>query len=93
MTFISDWEKTVDPLSSLFSVFAPILQGGFGKDYVHDGLVRVRDAKRGQFWGCVPADHTDEIGQILGASPGFGNNWKYLDFYTQVIAYMRSRGY
>ena len=47
----------------------------------------------GPVLGCVPADHVDEIGQILGESPGLGNNWKYLDLYTQIIAHMRAQGY
>jgi triacylglycerol lipase len=89
--FISSWSSTVDPLNPLFDAFVPVLIGD--QFYVNDGLVRAKDAQWGEFWGCLPADHIDEIGQILGENPGPGNDWKYLDLYTEVIAYMRSRGY
>jgi triacylglycerol lipase len=89
--FLPAWKSTLDPLNALFAVTALPLAGT--SNYINDGLVRARDARRGEFWGCLPADHVDEIGQILGQGPGLGNDWKYLDFYTQVIAYLRSRGY
>jgi triacylglycerol lipase len=89
--FITSWYGDVDPLNPLFAAFVPILAGD--QDYINDGLVRAKDAQWGQFWGCLPADHVDEIGQILGEGPGVGNDWKYLDFYAQVIAYMRSQGF
>lgn len=89
--FITSWYGTLDPLNPLFDAFAILLAGD--QDYVNDGLVRAKDARRGQFWGCLPADHVDEIGQILGENPGLGNDWKYLTFYSQVIAYMRSQGF
>ncbi len=91
LPFITSWSSDVDPLNPLFDAFALLLDGD--QDYINDGLVRAKDAQWDQFWGCLPADHVDEIGQILGEGPGLGNNWKYLDFYTQVIAYMRSQGY
>jgi triacylglycerol lipase len=89
--FVQSWKSTLDPLNSLFYVFAPILSGS--SNIVNDGLVRAKDAKWGEYWGCLPADHVDEVGQILGQSPGLGNGWKYLDFYTQLIGYLRAQGY
>jgi triacylglycerol lipase len=91
LPFVTAWYSTVDPLNTLFAPFALTLDGsGY---YVNDGLVRAKDAQWGQWWGCVPADHVDEIGQILGQSPGVGNNWKYLDLYSAIIATMRARGF
>lgn len=89
--FIQPWKSTLDPMNALFAITELPLAGI--DNLINDGLVRARDARRGEFWGCVPADHVDEVGQILGQSPGFGNDWKYLDFYTQLIAYMRTRGF
>ena len=89
--FIHPWKSTFDPLNALFAITEPSLSGF--DNVINDGLVRARDARRGEFWGCVPADHVDEVGQILGQSPGLGNDWKYLDFYTELLAYMRSRGF
>jgi triacylglycerol lipase len=91
LPFVTQWSSTIDPLNPLLSAFALPLDGT--SLYVNDGLVRAKDARWDQFWGCIPADHLDEIGQILGESPGLGNDWNHLDFYTQVIAYMRSLGY
>ena len=89
--FIPSWNTTLDPLNALFAVTELPLAGT--TNLINDGLVRARDARWGEYWGCLPADHVDEVGQILGQGPGLGNSWKYLDFYTQIIAYMRSRGY
>jgi triacylglycerol lipase len=88
---VTDWHSTLDPINPLFAVTGLLLDGT--DNATNDGLVRARDAKWGEYWGCLPADHLDEVGQILGQSPGLGNNWKYKDFYSQLIAYMRSRGY
>ena len=58
----------------------------------NDGLVRVEDARWGKFYGCVPADHNDEIGQVLGDSPGIGNDWDHQQFYADVVALLRDLG-
>jgi triacylglycerol lipase len=92
LPFITSWHGDLDPLNPLFAAFTPIMDGA-PNFYTHDGLVRAKDARWDQWWGCLPADHLDEIGQILGESPGLGNDWNHLDFYTQLIAYMRSLGY
>jgi triacylglycerol lipase len=91
LPFVASFYGTVDPMNPLFDPFALTLDGT--ELYVNDGLVRAKDARWGEWWGCVPADHVDEIGQILGQPPGLGNNWKYLELYTQIIAAMRSRGF
>jgi triacylglycerol lipase len=91
LPFVTSYASTVDPLNSLFAAFVPVMNGP--QLYVNDGLIRAKDARWGEFWGCLPADHVDEIGQILGQSPGVGNDWKYLDFYTQLVAYIRARGF
>jgi len=92
LPFITSFEKTVDPLFALFAATSPIMSG-YGKGYAHDGLVRTQDSHWGEFWGCVPADHTDEIGQIFGASPGLGNDWSYIEFYPELVAYIHKRGF
>ena len=42
---------------------------------VHDGVVTVTSARHGTFLGCVPADHMDEVNQLVGDSPGLGNDF------------------
>ena len=91
--FIKDWEGKLDTVDPLLSVCEVILDGGFGDPYPNDGLVRVADSKRGQFWGCLPADHLDEVGQLFGDSAGIGNSWNYQEFYAAVIAELRKRGF
>lgn len=89
--FVQSWAGEYDPLNPLFYATGLILAGTTNE--IHDGLVRAKDARWGEYWGCLPADHLDEVGQILGQSPGLGNDWKYLEFYSQLIAYMRSQGF
>lgn len=89
--FISPWESTLDPLEALFYATEIPLAGTSNE--INDGLVRAKDARWGEFWGCIPADHVNEVGQILGESPGIGNDWEYLDFYTELVAYIRQRGF
>jgi len=93
LPFITDWQGKLDPVDPLLSLFETLLDGGIGDPYPNDGLVRVVDAKRGEFWGCLPADHLDEVGQLFGDSPGLGNNWKHQEFYAAVIAELRKRGF
>lgn len=91
LPFIQPWESEQDPLNVVFGATALLLAGG--NNHIHDGLVRAVDARRGEFWGCIPADHMDEVGQILGQSPGLGNDWDHRDFYSALVGYLRERGY
>lgn len=40
----------------------------------NDGLVTVDSARWGRFMGCLPADHLQEVGHLLGATYEF--DWK-----------------
>lgn len=90
--FVSSWNATTDPTDPLLSITETVLGDGF-KNIPNDGLVRVKDARWGIFWGCVPADHTDEVGQLLGDSPGFNNKWNHLAFYSELVARVRAQGF
>jgi len=90
--FISQWTGTLDPIDPMMAVTEVILEGGGIVPLPNDGLVTVDSARWGEFLGCVPADHFDEMGQILGDSPGIGNAWDYRQFYADVIALLRERG-
>ena len=93
LPFITDWQGKLDLVDPLLSLSETILDGGLGDPYPNDGLVRVVDAKRGEFWGCIPADHLDQVGQLFGDSAGLGNNWKHQEFYAALIAELRNRGF
>ena len=93
LPFVTDWQNKLDTVDPLLSLSETILDGGLGDPYPNDGLVRVADAKRGEFWGCIPADHLDQVGQLFGDSAGLGNNWKHQEFYAALIAELRKRGF
>lgn len=59
----------------------------------HDGLVSVEAARWGQFLGCVPADHLDEIGQIghLFADPFSG--YEHKGMYRKIVDQLRADGF
>ncbi|MCC6554378.1 MAG: alpha/beta fold hydrolase [Polyangiaceae bacterium] len=91
--FIAAFDDERDPTNAAMILPESILDGGLFEFIPNDGLVRVKDAKWGHFWGCVPADHLDEVGQIFGQGPGLGNSWSYMDFYRSLVAHLRAQGY
>jgi triacylglycerol lipase len=92
-SFIAAFDSELDPIDALFAIPEELLDGGFGNPYPNDGLVRVEDAKRGTFLGCLPADHMDMVGQLLGDEPGLLNDWDYLQFYVDLVGYLRDQGF
>jgi triacylglycerol lipase len=86
----ADDRDTVDPL---LSVSEAILDGGLADPFPNDGLVRVVDARWGRFLGCVPADHLDEVGQLLGDSPGIGNDFDHTQLYVDLVRFLRAEGF
>ena len=90
--FIAKWSSERDPIDSRLALTEEYLDGGVLAPYPNDGLVRVKDAKHGTFLGCVPADHLDQVGQLLGDKPGAFNSWRHKSFYVDLVAYLRSQG-
>ncbi len=90
--FIDQYKLETDSVDPLLAVSEAFLDGGLGQPDTNDGLVRAADARWGTFLGCVPADHLDEVGQLLGDSPGLGNQWDYLGLYRGLVAFLRARG-
>jgi len=90
--FITRWDDELDPTNAGLSATELYLEQNWFDPEPNDGLVTVSSAKWGTFLGCVPADHLDEIGQLLGARPGLFNDWDYVEFYADVIAMLRARG-
>jgi triacylglycerol lipase len=91
--FVVAYDNVRDPLDAAFLATREIVDGGLGKTIPHDGLVRVKDARWGTFLGCVPADHLDEIGHLLGDSPGLGNSFDHKAFYRAVVGFLRAQGF
>ena len=90
--FVSVYLRELDPVDPLLDIPEQIVDGGLA-NIVNDGLVRARDARWGRFLGCIPADHLDEVGQLLGDRPGFGNSFDYLAFYRGLVAFLRAEGF
>lgn len=92
-SFIKKWNAVVDPIDIALSISEAVVDGGFNSEVPNDGLVRVVDARWGQFWGCIPADHLDQVGQLFGDGPGGQNQWDYLEFYSKLVARIRLQGF
>ena len=92
VSFTTSFDLALDTLDPALAILAPILSGTFVNQHTHDGLVRSEDSRWGTFLGCVPADHLDEIGQLLGDGPGLGNPWRHQPFFRDLVAFLRSRG-
>ena len=90
--FVAKTKKQFDGLEALLTVPGLILDGIDLTPAPHDGLVKVESARWGQFLGCVPADHFDEIGHLFGDKPSLLNDWDYLDFYVELVKYLRAKG-
>jgi triacylglycerol lipase len=88
--WISKWNRTKDTTEVILKVPQLVISDIHGMD--NDGLVPVESAKWGTFLGCVPADHFDEIGQLFGDPPGLHNDWSYLEFYSDLVKFIRAHG-
>lgn len=60
---------------------------------VNDGLVTVESARWGRFLGCVPADHLDEIGQILRPFPDPFSGFDHKQLYRRIAAQLHRDGF
>jgi triacylglycerol lipase len=68
------------------------LAGSITSPTANDGLVTVDSARWGTFVGCLPADHADEIGQLLDLLPDLVSGWDHVDFYRRWVTELRQRG-
>jgi triacylglycerol lipase len=56
----------------------------------NDGMCPVESAKWGEFKGTVPADHFDEVGQLVGVTT---SAFSHRDFYAEVSKDLYGRGF
>ena len=90
--WISRYDGVKDPLDLVFQLTGAMLDNVKPRP-IHDGVVTVASARHGTFLGCVPADHMDEVNQLVGDSPGFGNSFDALRFYRDLADWLVTRGY
>jgi len=79
-----------DSMSAMLVPNAPFVSHG---KQSNDGLVLVSSAKHGDFRGCVPADHADEIGFYHGAVMDKHTGFDVVRFYRNVAFDLAARGY
>ena len=58
----------------------------------NDGLVAIDSAKWGTFLGCVPADHLDEIGQLLHLFPDALSGFDHKALYRKITLQLHHDG-
>jgi triacylglycerol lipase len=88
--FMQPFRSSLDPTDPLLSVTEQVLEEL--KGLPNDGLVDVGRARWGTFLGCIPADHLDEMGQLLGDAPGGTNKFDHLAFYEGLVKWLRAKG-
>lgn len=91
--FITRWDVNLDPLEPLLAVPGAIVDDGVFLPTPNDGLVSIESARWGRFLGCIPADHLDEVGHILGDRAGLLNDFDHLRFYRDLVGYIRAQGF
>jgi triacylglycerol lipase len=88
---IADDDSKLDVVDPLF-----VATGGFlatdAAHSVNDGLVPVYSAKWGQFMGCVPADHLDEVGQLAETGPDALTGFDHLAYFREIVGNIRKNG-
>jgi triacylglycerol lipase len=55
-------------------------------------MVSVQSARWGEFQGCVPADHFDEVGQIARTG-AIASGFDHIAFYRRIVSDARAAGY
>jgi triacylglycerol lipase len=88
------WDSSVDAYEPLIAPVAGILAAAaLPATPVQDGLVTVDSAEWGEFLGCIPTDHLQEVCQIAGASDGLGNSFDCLQFFGDLESLLSQRGF
>jgi triacylglycerol lipase len=82
---------SLDKLRLEFIPFTSIV--GHGRNDANDGMVTVASAKWGNFRGCVPGDHSDEIGRMTTARPNPRTSWDPQRFWRDVAFELSAKGF
>jgi triacylglycerol lipase len=89
-TFI--YEGAADRMHLTIKPMAPLAAEGIA-NLVGDGMVSVESAKWGEFRGCIPADHMDEVGQYRNEGPNPHTGFDHLRFYRTLAYDLAARGF
>ena len=81
-----------DLMSPILAPAAPIVAGGTRAE-PNDGFVLVSSAKHGNFRGCIPADHADEIGVFARGTYDRHTGFDFVRFHRNVAFDLAARGF
>lgn len=59
----------------------------------NDGMVSVESAKHGEFRGCIPADHLDEVGQTKHDRRDGRTGFDHVRFYRNLAFELAAKGF
>ena len=82
---------TFDRMRIEFIAFEKIVTHGYSQP--SDGMVTVASAKWGNFMGCVPGDHSDEIGRMTTSRPNPRTSWDPQRFWRGVAFDLSAKGF
>jgi len=83
-----------DRLRPIYVPIAPIVGGSLFAPAPNDGLVAVESARWGHFRGCLPADHSEEVGRYFGTQgPNRDTGFDHLRFYRELAFELAELGY
>lgn len=81
-----------DVMDATLAAGAPIVAHGTDLR-PNDGMVTVESAKWGEFQGCIPADHLDEVGQPGDDGPNKRTGFDHKRFYRNVAFGLARKGF
>jgi len=84
-----DKPNRVDAQDVFLVASGALISGSLFSPRRNDGLVPTDSMKWGEFLGCIPADHLDEIGQLADLVPGTISGFDHLDFYRDLHDFLR----
>lgn len=83
-----------DRLRPIYQPLSPIVGRHPVSPAPNDGLVTVESARWGDFRGCLPADHSEEVGRYFGTrGPNLETGFDHLRFYRAVAFELAELGY
>src|SRR5690606_31672596 len=104
---VTRWDGEQDPIDPLLDLLEVVLDEDYLVEHLvkplsifyfddgeaNDALVAAKSARWGRFLGCVPADHLDQVGHLLGDSPGAGNPFDHREFFADLVAFLHAEGH
>jgi len=81
----------VDPMEPMLWLTSSLLAGADpSAPEPNDGIIPTRSQIYGQFLGCVPADHFDQIGQVADNLPQLVSGFDHREMYVRIVAHLRA---